>query len=207
MLPMVQVFLSMSLQRKAFPMSDLSSLSPALAGLTAGLWNVDSSHSTVGFTARHLMITKVRGRFGTVSGLVTVAEDPLLSTVNATVDVASVTTGDEGRDGHLKSPDFFDVEQFPSWSLVSTGLATKGDKFSLTADLSIKGVTKPVEFDLEFDGVSPDPWGGTRASFSASAEINRKDWGLEWNVALETGGLLVSEKVKIELEIQLVKAS
>jgi polyisoprenoid-binding protein YceI len=177
-----------------------------LSALTPGPWNVDASHSTVGFTARHLMITKVRGRFGAVAGVVTVAESPLQSTVQATVDVASVTTGDDGRDGHLRSPDFFDVEQFPTWTLVSTGLAAKGDDYVLSADLTIKGVTKPVDLALEFDGVSPDPWGGTRASFSAATEINRKDWGLEWNVALETGGLLVSDKVKIELDVQLVKA-
>lgn len=185
-------------------MTDLSAR--ALETLSPGVWNVDTSHSTIGFTARHLMITKVRGRFASFAGTVTVAEDPLASSVEATVDVASVSTGDEGRDGHLLSPDFFDAAQYPTWSLRSTRLETKGNRHALYADLTIKGIAKPVVFDLEFDGVSPDPWGGTRASFSASTEVNRKDWGLEWNVALETGGVLVSEKVKIELEIQLVRA-
>ncbi len=180
-------------------MSDLSKL-------TSGTWNVDTTHSTVGFTARHLMISKVRGRFADFSGTLTIAADPLQSQLEASVDLASVSTGDDGRDGHLKGADFFDVERFPTMTFTSTGIKQDSDEYVLLGDLTIKGVTRHVEFDLEFDGVSPDPWGGTRAAFSAKTEINRKDWGLEWNVALETGGVLVSEKVKIELEIQAVKA-
>ncbi len=180
-------------------MSDLSQL-------TAGTWTVDPSHSTVGFTVRHLMISKVRGRFGTFSGSLTVAGDPLQSSVEATVDLASVDTDDEGRDTHLRGTDFFDVEQHPEMKFVSTGVKEKGGHYALLGDLTIKGVTRHVEFDLDFEGVGRDPWGGTRAGFTARAEINRKDWGLEWNVALETGGVLVGEKVKIELEIEAVKA-
>jgi polyisoprenoid-binding protein YceI len=180
---------------------------PSLADLTPGVWAVDASHSTVGFVARHLMVSKVRGRFGSFTGTVTIGEDPLASKVEATAETASITTGDDSRDGHLKSPDFFDVENFPTIGFASTGIDKHGSDFVLHADVTIKGVTKPVDFELEFDGVSADPWGGTRVGFTAKAEINRKDWGLEWNVALETGGVLVGEKVKIELDVEAVKAS
>jgi polyisoprenoid-binding protein YceI len=178
-----------------------------LSALASGTWNVDPSHSNVGFVARHLMVTKVRGSFGSFSGAITVADDPLQSTVTASVDAASIDTSDEGRDGHLKSPDFFDVEQFPTWHLNSTSLTPKGgNDYTLVADLTIKGVTKSVSFDLEFDGVATDPWGNTKAGFTAETEISRKEFGLEWNVALETGGVLVGDKVKIQLDIQAVKA-
>ncbi len=174
--------------------------------LTPGVWSVDASHSTIGFVARHLMVSKVRGHFATFTGTLTIADEPLASKVEASVDIASITTGDDSRDGHLKSADFFDAENFPTMTLVSTGIDTDGSDYVLHTDLTIKGVTKPVDFELEFDGVSGDPWGGTRAGFSAQAEINRKDWGLEWNVALETGGVLVGEKVKIQLDIEAIKA-
>jgi polyisoprenoid-binding protein YceI len=126
--------------------------------------------------------------------------------VTAQADVASVTTGDTGRDEHLRSGDFFEAEKFPTISFASTKIEADGDDFVLHADLTIKGVTKNVKFELEFDGVGRDPWGNTKAGFSAEAEINRKDFGLEWNAALETGGVLVGEKVKIQLDIQAVKA-
>ncbi len=179
---------------------------PSLSDLTAGIWNVDSSHSTIGFVARHLMVSKVRGSFGTFTGTVTIADDPLASKVEASAETASITTGDETRDNHLRSADFFDVENFPTITLVSKGIEKKGSDFVLHTDLTIKGVTKPVDFELEFDGVTGDPWGGTRVGFSAEAEVNRKDWGLEWNMALETGGVLVGEKVKIVIEVEAVKA-
>jgi polyisoprenoid-binding protein YceI len=178
----------------------------SIAELTPGVWNIDASHTTIGFVARHLMVSKVRGRFGAFSGKLTIADDPLDSTVEATADTASVTTGDDGRDGHLKSADFFDVENFPAINLASTGIDKNGSNYVLHTELTIKGTTKPVDFELEFEGVTADPWGGTRAGFSAEAEVNRKDWGLEWNVALETGGLLVSEKIKIQLEVEAIKA-
>lgn len=178
----------------------------SLDQLTAGTWNVDGSHSTIGFTARHLMVTKVRGRFADFAGTITVGDDPLHSTVEATVQIASVSTGDNGRDDHLRSPDFFDAANFPTMTLVSTGVRAAGSDFQLDTELTIKGVTRPVTFDLEFDGVAGDPWGGTRVGFTAEADVNRKDWGLEWNVALEAGGVLVGEKVKIQLDIQAVKS-
>ena len=180
-------------------MSNLDTLIP-------GTWTVDASHSNIGFSVRHLMVAKVRGRFADFAGTITVADDRLASKVEATVQAASIDTRDEGRDGHLRSADFFDVAQFPTWTLVSTGIEADGDDFVLHTQLTIKGVTKPVDFELEFDGVVTDPWGNTKAGFSAEAEVNRKDWGLEWNVALETGGVLVGEKVKIQLEIEALKA-
>jgi polyisoprenoid-binding protein YceI len=162
--------------------------------LTAGTWTVDPAHSNVGFVARHLMVTKVRGRFASFSGSLTVADDVLQSKVEATVDMASVSTGDEGRDGHLRNNDFFDVEQYPTMTFVSTGITPKGGSdYVLNGDLTIKGVTKSVAFDLEFDGVATDPWGNTKAGFSAETEINRKDFGVEFNVALEAGGALVGD--------------
>ncbi|MGE0140625.1 MAG: YceI family protein [Ilumatobacteraceae bacterium] len=178
----------------------------SITQLTPGTWNVDVSHSTIGFVARHLMVTKVRGRFESFSGTITVADEPLASTIEASVDMKSVSTGDTGRDGHLVSGDFFDVDQFPTMTFTSTGITPDGDDFELRGDLTIKGVTRPVTFDLEFEGVATDPWGNTKAAFTASTEINRRDFGLDWNVALDQGGMLVSEKIKVELDIQAVKA-
>lgn len=178
----------------------------SLADLTPGVWNVDPVHSSVGFVARHLMVTKVRGRFSAFTGTVTVADDPLQSKVEASVDIASIDTRDETRDGHLKSGDFFDAEMYPTMTLVSTGIDKDGSDYVLHADLTIRGITKNVDFELEFEGVSGDPWGGTRAGFTAETDINRKDWGLEWNVVLETGGVMLGEKVKIQLDVQAVKA-
>jgi polyisoprenoid-binding protein YceI len=177
-----------------------------LAKLTPGIWTVDASHTNVGFTVRHLMVSKVRGRFGTFDGVVTIADNPLESTVQATVDTTSITTNDEGRDQHLRSADFFDIENHPTMTLRSTGVEQRGSDFLLRADLTIRGTTRPVELDLEFDGVEKDPWGGTRAGFTASTEISRKDFGLEWNAALETGGVVVGDKVKILIEAELIKA-
>jgi len=174
--------------------------------LTPGTWNIDPSHSSVNFMVRHLMVSKVRGRFGAFTGTVTIGEDQLASSVVASVEMASVSTDDNGRDAQLRTSDFFDVERFPTMTFASTAVRGDGDDYVLVGDLTIKGVTKSVELELEFDGVSADPWGGTRAGFSAEGEIDRRDFGLEWNMALDTGGLLVGEKVKISLDIQAVKA-
>jgi polyisoprenoid-binding protein YceI len=176
-----------------------------LAGLTPGTWTVDPAHSTVGFVARHMMITKVHGHFTDFDGRVTVAEDPTASRVTANVRLASVDTGSEDRDAHLRSPDFFDVEAHPEMTFRSTAVRADGDAFRLDGDLTIADVSHPVSFALEFDGLGRDPWGNRKAGFTATTELNRKDWGLAWNVALETGGLLVSERIRIELDIQLVK--
>ena len=175
----------------------------SITELPAGTWNVDASHSELGFVARHLMVTKVRGQFKEFEGTVKVGDDLASSQVTAVVQLASVDTGSADRDNHLRSADFFDVENNPTMSFTSTEVSED----ALKGDLTIKGVTKPVEFDLAFNGLATDPWGNTKAGFEASTEINRKDFGLEWNVALEGGGVLVSEKVKINLDIQLVKAA
>lgn len=176
-----------------------------LSDLTPGTWTVDPAHSSVGFVARHLMITKVRGRFTDFSGRIEIPANPLEATLVATVNLASVDTGDAARDEHLRSADFFKVEESGEMLFVSTGVKEKGDHFALLGDLTIAGLTHPVEFDLEFEGVSTDPWGNTKAGFTAVTEINRKQWGLEWNVTLDAGGVLVGEKVKIELDIQALK--
>ncbi len=171
-----------------------------------GTWSIDASHSSVEFVARHLMVTKVRGRFGSVEGTITIADDPLQSSVRASVDVASVSSGDAKRDEHLRSADFFDADTYPKIEFASTKVEDRGDgKYALTGDLTVHGVTKRVTWDLEYEGSVKDPWGGTRAGFSASVDVNRKDWGLEWNLALETGGFVVSDKVRLNLEVEAVK--
>ena len=176
-------------------MSNLSDLKP-------GTWNVNASHSEVGFSARHLMVSKVRGQFKDFAAIVTIAQPFERSTVEATVQLASIDTNSSDRDAHLRSADFFDVENNPAMTFTSTKVTND----SLEGDLTIKGITKAVSFDLEFAGISADPWGGTRAGFEATTEINRKDFDLTWNVAIEGGGVLVGEKVKIALDVQLVQA-
>ncbi len=149
-------------------------------GLVAGTWAIDAAHSEIGFSVRHLMVSKV----------------------SATIDASTINTRDEGRDGHIKSGDFFDVENHPTWTFTSTSVTGSGSNFVLTGDLTLRGVTKSVSLDVEFVGVNTDPWGNVKAGFEAKGEINRKDFGVEWNAPLETGGVLVGEKVSIELDIQ-----
>ena len=170
--------------------------------LTAGTWNIDASHSEVGFAARHLMVSKVRGQFKDFAAVVTVAQPFEQSTVEATVQLASIDTNSADRDAHLRGVDFFDVENNPAMTFKSTKVSND----TIEGDLTIKGITKLVSFDLDFGGVSADPWGGTRAGFEATTEINRKDFGLSWNAAIEGGGVLVGEKVKIALDVELVRA-
>ena len=176
------------------------------ASLPAGTWTIDPTHTRIGFVARHMMVTKVRGSFSEFSAEVEIAEHPFESKLSAEVQMASIDTGSADRDGHLRTNDFFDIEQYPTMQLVATGFEGSGDSYVMHADLTIKGVTKPVAFEIEFDGVGQDPWGVTRAGFTATTTINRKDWGVEWNAPLETGGVLVGEKIQIELDVQLVKS-
>ncbi|SDQ16016.1 YceI family protein [Quadrisphaera sp. DSM 44207] len=175
------------------------------AGLTAGTYAVDPSHSEVGFTARHAMVTKVRGSFSDVEGTVVLDEDANLISVRATVQIASIDTRNADRDAHLRGADFFDAEQFPTLEFRSTRVELGGDGFVVTGDLTLHGVTQQVQLDVEATGVATDPFGNARAGFSAETEINRKDFGLVWNAALETGGVLVSEKVKVSLDISAIK--
>ena len=169
----------------------------------AGEYQIDAAHSTVEFVAKHLMVAKVRGRFAAFSGTVTIAEVPEESHVEVTIDAASVSTGNPDRDAHLRSPDFFDVEQFPTLSFRSTSVEhAGGDDWKVTGDLTLHGVTKPVVLDVEFSGASPTPWGTRAIGFAASTEVDREEWGLTWNAALETGGVVVSKKVRLELEVE-----
>ena len=172
----------------------------------AGEWSFDLAHSRVGFVARHLMVTKVRGQFARFDGTFTIGEDPTDSAVDVTIDVASISTGEPQRDGHLLSPDFFDAENYPTIRFRSTGVRhAGGDQWALDGELTVKDVTRPVTLDVEFEGIASDPWGNEKAGFSASVEVDREAWGLTWNQALETGGVLVSKKVKIEIDVELVK--
>ena len=171
-----------------------------------GPFTIDSSHSSVGFVARHAMITKVRGAFATFSGEgVFNGSDPASSNVNVTIDVASIDTRSEDRDGHLRSADFFDIEKYPNITFTSTKVeATSDDEVEVTGDLTIKGITQSVTIPFEYTGSSKDPFGNQRFGFEGEATVNRKDFGLSWNAALETGGVLVSEKIKLVFEISAI---
>ncbi|HEY7281460.1 MAG TPA: YceI family protein [Actinomycetota bacterium] len=168
-----------------------------------GVWEVDPAHSRLGFVARHLMVTKVRGSFDVFDGRIAVGERPEDSSVAVRVDTASITTGSADRDTHLKSADFLDVERFPTMTFRSTKVERNGDAgLRLEGELTVRDVTRPVTLDAEFDGLTDDPWGGKRVAFTATTEIDREDWGMTWNVALEKGGVLVSKKVQIEIDVQ-----
>ena len=171
-------------------------------GYKAGTWVLDPAHSEVHFSVRHMMISKVRGVFGLKSATIVAPENPLEATVTASVDVTSVDTKDENRDAHLKSADFFDAEQFPTLDFVSTGVRYEGGDFLVDGDLTIHGITKPATFTVEFGGFGTDPWGNYKAGATATTVINREDFGLTWNAALETGGVLVGKDVTITLDLQ-----
>lgn len=172
---------------------------------TAGTYTIDPTHTRVGFVARHLMVTKVRGRFADIEGSITVAENPTASTAQATLKTASIDTGAPDRDTHLTSADFFDVEKYPEITFRDARvLSQDGAEFKVAGVLTVKDVTREVILDVEVDGVAKDPWGGTRLAVTASTELDREDWGLTWNVALEAGGVLVSKKAKLEVEAQAI---
>jgi polyisoprenoid-binding protein YceI len=172
-----------------------------------GTWVMDPAHCELAFVARYLMVTKVRGGFGEFSGTFHIAEVPEESWAEVTIKAASIDTGTPDRDKHLRSPDFLDVERFPELRFRSTKVElTGGAGLKITGDLTIRDVTKEVVLDAEYQGIAHDPWGGTRAAFSATTEIDREEFGASWNVALEAGGWLVSKTVRIELEAQVVLA-
>ncbi|WP_243225023.1 YceI family protein [Microbacterium sp. CIAB417] len=173
-----------------------------IPGYRAGTWTLDPAHSEVTFSVRHMMISKVRGTFGVKSATLIAPENPLEATVTASVDVNSVDTKDEGRDTHLRSADFFDVENHPTMEFVSTGARVEDGDFFVDGDLTIRGITKPVSFAFDFGGFGQDPWGNYKAGASASTTINREDFGLTWNAALETGGVLVGKDITINLDLQ-----
>ncbi len=168
-------------------------------------WNIDPMHSEATFTVKHLMFSKVRGSFAGPQGYVDFDPDnPAASSVEATIDVSTISTGAADRDAHLRSEDFFMVEEHPTMTFKSTNIEVTGDNTGkITGDLTMRGVTKPVTFDVEFMGSGGSPFGDLRAGFTGSVTINRKDWGLSWNQALETGGVLVSEEVTIDVELQV----
>ena len=182
----------------------MSSTTVEIPGYVAGTWAIDPVHSEVSFVVRHMMVSKVRGRFDTFEGTIITAENPLESSVTASVDLSSVNTGQEQRDAHIRSADFFEVEKHPMMTFASTGVRAEGDHFLLDGDLSIKGVTQPVTFKLEVNGFGPDAFGGTRAGFSAATEINRKDFGVNFDGPIPgvPGGVAVSDKVTVTLEAE-----
>ncbi|HTW99144.1 MAG TPA: YceI family protein [Acidimicrobiales bacterium] len=165
---------------------------------------LDKAHTTVAFVARHMMVSKVRGHFNDFDGKIVVAEDPASSEVDVTIDVASIDTREPQRDTHLKSADFFDVEKFPSITFKSTRIHGGKGEWKVTGDLTIRDVTRPVTLDIEFLGASPDPWGGKRIGFSATTKVDREDFGLTWNAAIEAGGVVVGREVKIEIDAEAV---
>jgi polyisoprenoid-binding protein YceI len=180
----------------------------SIPGYVAGTWTIDPVHSEVGFAVRHMMVSKVRGKFTTFSGEIVTGDNPAASSVTAEIGLASIDTGNEQRDAHIKSADFFEVENYPTMTYKSTGVrAGGGGDFTLDGDLTLKGVTKKVPLRLELNGFGPDAYGGTRAGFTATTEINRRDFGVNFNAALQNGGVVVSDKVTIHLEIEAVLAT
>jgi polyisoprenoid-binding protein YceI len=187
----------------------MSTTAVDIPGYVAGTWAIDPVHSEVSFVVRHMMVSKVRGRFDKFEATIVTAENPLESSVTATVDVTSINTGQEQRDAHIRSADFFEAEKHPTMTFTSTGVRPDGDQFLLDGDLTVRGVTKPVTFKLEVSGFGPDAYGGTRAGFSATTEINRHDFGVSFNGPIPgvPGGVAVSDKVTIALEAEGVLQS
>jgi polyisoprenoid-binding protein YceI len=182
-----------------------ASVTPAAAGTTT--WNIDPSHSHVEFSVRHLMISTVKGRFAEVSGKVVTDEaDPTRGQVEVNINAASIDTREAQRDAHLRSADFFDAENFPTLTFRTTRIAkASGDDLTVTGDLTIRGTTREVVLDVTSEGRVKDPWGGERAGYTAKGKIKRSDFGLTWNMALETGGVVVGDEIKISIDVELVK--
>ncbi len=182
----------------------MTALATEIPSYTAGTWTIDPTHSNVGFSVRHMMVSRVRGRFTDVSGTITTADDVTSSSVVAEIAMASIDTGNADRDGHLRTNDFFDIENFPTMTFTSTGLTATAEVFELTGDLTLRGVTKSITLEGEISGFGPDAYGGTRVGFEAKGSFHRSDFGVNWNTPLETGGVVVGEKVDIHLDIQAV---
>jgi len=171
----------------------------------AGTWTIDPTHTTVEFEARHLMVAKVKGRFGEFEGALHIAEDPTQSSTSVTIKAASIDTRTQQRDDHLRSPDFLEVDAYPELTFTSTGVEHDADEdWRINGDLTIHGITRPVTLKMEYNGQTGDPWGGQRAFFSAETKIEREAWGLTWNAALEAGGWVVGKEIKLSLEIESV---
>jgi polyisoprenoid-binding protein YceI len=185
----------------------MTTLTATRAEQLTGTYTIDPSHSRVGFVARHAMVTKVRGGFNEFAGSFTIdATNPSASSAELTIEAASIDTRNADRDAHLRSNDFFAMEQHPQLRFVSTTIEQVSDtEYQVTGDLTLRGITKPVTIDLEYTGSAVDPYGNTRVGFEGVTQVNRKDWGVNWNTALEAGGVLVSEKVTLEFEISATK--
>jgi polyisoprenoid-binding protein YceI len=183
---------------------NLATANVAIPGYVAGTWTADPIHSEIAFSVRHLMISKVRGRFTGYDVTIVTGEDLLSSTVTAAIDLASIDTGNEQRDNHLRSADFFEVEKYPTMSYRSTAVRQADDGLVVDGDLTLHGVTRHVPLAVEMNGFTPDPWGGQRAGFSATAQINRRDFGIDIAVPMDAGGVALGDKVSISIEIQAV---
>ncbi|SNR72251.1 YceI family protein [Blastococcus mobilis] len=182
----------------------MSSSTVQIPGYVVGTWDIDAAHSTVGFSVRHMMVSKVRGYFRDFSGEIVTAEDPTQSSVTARINMDSIDTRQEQRDAHIRSADFFDVGNYTEMTFRSTSVATDGADWTVTGDLTIKGITKPVTLELELNGFGPDAYGGTRAGFSAKTEISRKEYGVDIDMPMDGGGVVVGDKITVELEIEAV---
>ena len=178
----------------------------SIPGYEAATWNIDPVHSEVGFSVRHMMVSKVRGRFGKFSGQLVTAEDPLQSSVTAEIDLASINTGQEQRDQHIQSADFFEVETYPTMTYKSTGVRVEDGEYVLDGELTLKGITKNVPLRLEIQGFGPDAYGGYRAGFTATGELSRSEFNVSFNAPLQNGGVVVGDKIQLQLEIEAVKA-
>ena len=176
----------------------------SIPGYVAGTWTIDPVHSEVGFAVRHMMVSKVRGRFNTFSGKLVTGENPLASSVTADIDLASIITGNEQRDAHIRSADFFEVETYPTMTYRSTGIRRDGGDYVVDGELTLKGVTRNVPLKLELNGFGPDPFGGTRAGFTATGELNRRDFNVNFTAPMQNGGVVVSDKILLNLEIEAV---
>ena len=177
-----------------------------IPGYEAATWTIDPVHSEVGFSVRHMMVSKVRGRFTSFSGEIVTAEDPTQSSVTAEIDLSSINTGQEQRDEHIKSADFFEVETYPTMTYKSRGIRVEDGEYVLDGELTLKGVTRNVPLRLELNGFGADPYGGYRAGFTATGEINRRDFNVNFNAPMANGGVVVADKIQLHLEIEAVKA-
>ena len=175
-----------------------------IPGYLAGTWDIDATHSTVGFSVRHMMVSKVRGYFTKFEGVIVTAADPGASTVEASIDMDSIDTRQEQRDAHIKSADFFDTGNHTVMTFRSTGIKAKGDDWTVEGELTIKGITKPTTLSLELNGFGPDAYGGTRAGFTGKTDISRKEFGVDIDMPMDGGGVVVGDKISVELEIEAV---
>jgi polyisoprenoid-binding protein YceI len=179
----------------------------SIPGYVAGTWTIDPVHSEVGFSVRHMMVSKVRGKFANFSGEIVLGEDPLASSAAAEIDLRSISTGNDQRDEHIRSADFFEVETYPTMTYRSTAVRFSDGNYVLDGELTLKGVTRRVPLVLELNGFGPDPFGGTRAGFTASGELNRRDFNVNFNAPMQNGGVVVGDKITLHLEIEAVLAA